>query len=114
MNKHKPHPIPVEEQFKIMADTAPVLIWIAGTDKQCYFFNAGWLHYTGRTLEQESGNGWADGVHPDDLQRCLDIYNNSFDARKEFKMEYRLRRHDGVYQWLVDNGVPRYTADGDF
>lgn len=106
--------IPVEEQFKIMADSAPVLIWIAGTDKLCYFFNAGWLKFTGRTLEQEYGNGWAEGVHPDDLQRILQIYITSFDARQEFKMEYRLRRYDGVYQWLLDNGVPRYTADGSF
>jgi PAS domain S-box-containing protein len=114
MNKHKPQPIPVEEQFKIMADTAPVLIWIAGNDKLCYFFNAGWLRFTGRKLEQEYGNGWAEGVHLDDLQRCLDIYITSFDARREFKMEYRLRRHDGVYQWVLDNGVPRYAADGSF
>jgi PAS domain S-box-containing protein len=114
MTKSRPQPIPVEEQFKIMADNAPVLIWIAGTDKLCYFFNAGWLRFTGRTLEEEYGNGWAEGVHPDDLQRCLDIYITSFDARKEFKMEYRLRRHDGIYQWLLDNGVPRYTADGTF
>jgi PAS domain S-box-containing protein len=109
----KPY-IPVEEQFRIMADTAPVLIWIAGVDKLCYFFNAGWLKFTGRTMEQEYGNGWADGVHPDDLQRCLNIYISSFDARKEFKMEYRLRRYDGQYRWLLDKGVPRYTADGTF
>lgn len=113
MDQPKPI-IPIEEQFAIMADSAPVLIWISGTDKLCYFFNAGWLRFTGRTMEQEYGNGWAEGVHPDDMQRCLDVYMTSFDARKEFKMEYRLRRHDGVYQWLLDHGVPRYTADGTF
>jgi PAS domain S-box-containing protein len=107
-------PILIEEQFRIMADTAPVLIWISGTDKLCYFFNAGWLRFTGRTSEQEYGNGWAEGVHPDDLERCLKIYTSSFDARREFKMEYRLRRHDGVYRWLLDHGVPRYTEDDTF
>src|SRR3569833_1661370 len=106
--------IPIEKQFAIMANSAPVLIWIAGVDKLCYFFNAGWLKFTGRTLEQEYGNGWAEGVHPDDLERCLDIYITAFDARQEFKMEYRLRRHDGMYQWLLDNGVPRYAEDGTF
>jgi PAS domain S-box-containing protein len=104
----------IEEQYKIIADTAPVQIWMANINKLRYFFNAGWLHFTGRTMEQEYGNGWAEGVHPDDLQHCLDIYTNSFDARKEFKIEYRLRRHDGKYLWLLDHGVPRYLADGSF
>ncbi|RYD72580.1 MAG: PAS domain S-box protein, partial [Sphingobacteriales bacterium] len=106
--------IPVEEQFRVMADSAPVLIWIAGPDKLCYFFNAGWLNFTGRTLEQEYGNGWAEGVHPDDMERCLEIYTTSFDARRDFKMEYRLKRYDGVYRWIVDTGKPRYNTDGEF
>jgi two-component system CheB/CheR fusion protein len=97
-----------------MADTAPVLIWISGIDKLCYFFNKGWLDFTGRTQEQEYGNGWAEGVHPDDLDRCLSIYTGCFDKRVPFKMEYRLRRHDGQYCWLLDNGVPRYTENGAF
>ncbi|MDB5060630.1 MAG: yycG 6 [Mucilaginibacter sp.] len=104
----------IEERYKIIADIAPVQIWIANIHKLRYFFNARWLHFTGRTLEQEYGNGWTEGVHPDDLQRCLEIYTNSFQAGKEFKIEYRLRRHDGKYLWLLDHGVPRYLADGSF
>ena len=103
-----------EARFRTVADTAPVLIWMAGTDKGCNFFNRGWLDFTGRTLEQEYGNGWADGVHPDDYDRCLHIYMTSFDARQRFYMEYRLRRFDGEYRWLSDSAVPRYTADGNF
>ena len=104
----------VEEQFKIMADSAPVLIWISDVDKACYYFNAGWLNFRGRTLEQEYGEGWVQGVHPDDLEHCLFTYTRSFDAREPFKMEYRLMRHDGQYRWMLDHGVPRYHRDGSF
>jgi two-component system sensor histidine kinase VicK len=105
---------PGEEQFKLMADTAPVLLWISGPDKLTYFFNSSWLRFTGRTLEQELGNGWSEGVHPDDLNRCLEIYTTSFDARKEYNTEYRLKRYDGQYRWVSGKGVPRYAADGTF
>ena len=97
-----------------MANTAPVLIWMSGPDKLCTFFNKGWLDFTGRTLEQELGNGWAEGVHREDFDRCLEIYANSFNARQEFTMEYRLRRFDGEYCWVLDNGVARFEADGTF
>lgn len=110
INEHKN----AEEQFRTLADSAPVLIWMSGQDKLCHFFNKTWLNFTGRTIEQEAGNGWTAGVHPDDLQRCLDIYITAFDKREEFYMEYRLRRHDEGYRWISNNGVPRYNSNGAF
>lgn len=106
--------IPIDEQFKLMADSVPALVWVAGTDKLCYYFNATWLKFTGRTLAQEYGEDWTTGVHPDDLDHCVDTYTTAFDARKEFKVEYRLRRYDGEYRWVLDHGAPRYSADGTF
>lgn len=103
-----------EERFRTMADNAPVLIWISGTDKACTYFNERWLEFTGRSMEQEVGGGWAEGVHPDDVDRCIQVYTMAFDRREQFTMEYRLRRHDGVYRWMLDRGVPRFLPDGTF
>jgi len=103
-----------EAWFRNIAENSPVMIWMSGTDKSCYYFNPSWLEFTGRTMDQEKGYGWADGVHPDDLQRCLKVYNDAFDARKSFTMEYRLRRHDGTYRWISDNGKPVHLPDGTF
>jgi PAS domain S-box-containing protein len=103
-----------EQRFRIVADAAPVLIWMSGVDKLCTFFNKRWLEFTGRSLEQEMGNGWAEGVHGEDLQKCLKTYTEAFDARKAFVMQYRLRRNDGEYRWISDHGVPRYDAVGAF
>src|ERR1700761_5194815 len=103
-----------ETRFRTMLDAAPVMIWMSDTDRLCTFFNKRWLDFTGRTLEQEMGNGWSEGVHPDDFERCLNVYVSSFDARKDFTMEYRLRRRDGVYRWILDTGVPQEDVDGTF
>ena len=103
-----------EERFRITADAAPVLIWMSGVDKLCTFFNKPWLEFTGRTLQEELGNGWTEGVHPDDLQKCLKVYSEAFDARQPFLMQYRLRRNDGEYRWVSDHGVARYDAQGKF
>ena len=103
-----------EQNFRTLADSGRALIWTSGTDKLCNYFNRVWLEFTGRKLEQEMGNGWAEGVHPDDLQRCLDIYIEAFDRREKFSMEYRLLRYDGEYRWILDEGCPRYDSRGEF
>lgn len=103
-----------EARFRHMADSAPVLVWMAGTDKLCNYFNRQWLEFTGRPIEQEIGNGWVEGVHPEDVQRCVQTYTIAFEAREPFRMEYRLKRFDGTYRWILDAGVPRYTADAQF
>ncbi len=103
-----------EGRFRLVADTAPALIWMSDTDKLRNFFNKGWLNFTGRSLEEELGDGWLSGVHPDDLEHCLGIYSAAFDARAEFDMEYRLQRFDGAYRWVVDYGVPRFESNGTF
>ena len=103
-----------EERFRIMANAAPVMIWIAGPDTGCTFFNQRWLDFTGRSMAEEIGDGWTQGVHPDDLARCMSIYLGSFSARKNFQAEYRLRRADGEYRWIYDIGTPLYGRDSTF
>lgn len=103
-----------EGRFKNMADASPVLLWMSGTDALCDFFNQTWLDFTGRTMEEEWGVGWAEGIHPEDFQRSMDLYLQCFNERRPFEMEYRLRRHDGAYRWILDRGVPRRAPDGTF
>jgi PAS domain S-box-containing protein len=104
-----------EVRFRLMADSAPVLIWMADTSKACTWFNKAWLEFSNRTMEQELGFGWVQNIHPDDLDRFLRIYSDHFEARSAFKTEYRFRRHDGEWRWLIDNAVPLYEgSDGTF
>jgi PAS domain S-box-containing protein len=103
-----------EQHYRTLADTGQALIWTSGLDGGCDYFNRPWLNFTGRTLEQELGNGWAEGVHPGDFQRCLDIYAAAFERRESFSMEYRLRHRSGEYRWILDQGTPRYDSVGNF
>lgn len=97
-----------EERFRTVADTAPVMIWMAGVDRLCTFVNKPGLEFRGRRMEQELGNGWTEGIHPDDLDHCLATYHSCFNARRSLQMEYRVLRADGKYRWLLDNGTPLY------
>jgi len=101
-------------EYEALIEQAPILIWRANTDKLCDYFNHRWLAFTGRTMKQEYGNGWAEGVHPDDLDQCIKIYVDSFDKHEIFEMHYRLKRFDGAYRWLLDRGVPYYSEDDEF
>jgi PAS domain S-box-containing protein len=103
-----------EQRFRLVANTAPVMIWMCDPGKLCTYCNQPWLEFTGRSLEQELGNGWTEGIHADDLERCFDTFTRAFDRRESFQVEYRYRRHDGQYRWLLDRGVPRFNPDGSF
>ena len=103
-----------EARFRLLANTAPVMIWTAGTDRKCSYVNKTWLDFTGRPLETELGDGWAGGLHPDDSTRSFQIYAEAFDRKESFEMQYRLRRRDGEYRWVLDKGVPRFDSDGTF
>lgn len=105
---------PADEQFRAISNQTPLLIWASGTDKICYFFNTAWLAFTGRVIEQEYGDGWKESVHPDDLQYCVSVYNNAFNARKEFIRTYRLKRNDGQFRHITERGSPRFDAAGTF
>ena len=101
-----------DDPFKLVADSLPLLVWIAGPDRRCNYFNRPWLDFTGRPLDDEIGDGWGTSVHTADLQRCLQAYVEAFDRREPFMMEYRLRRHDGEYRWVLDNAVPMLDSKG--
>lgn len=103
-----------EERFRLVANTAPVMIWMNDTDDQCTYVNKRWLEFTGRRIEEELGEGWLQAVHPDDVESCLETSRAAFRTRSTVELQYRLRRHDGAYRWVLDLGVPRFNADGSF
>lgn len=103
-----------QEQFRQVADSAPVMIWMTDENKECNFVNKGWLTFTGRKKEQELGYGWIEGIHPDDYSRCAEAFEDAFIERREYSMEYRFRRADGEYRWLTETGTPVYSTEGKF
>lgn len=103
-----------EQLYRDVVDNGQALIWLSGLDMGCHHFNQPWLRFTGRSIEQEFGNGWTEGVHPEDFERCLATYVSAFERREKFSMTYRLRRHDGVYRWIMDDGAPRFDSQGNF
>jgi PAS domain S-box-containing protein len=103
-----------EARFLRLADTAPVMMWMSGSDGMCTFFNRAWLEFRGRHLEEEVGNRWLDGVHPDDRDLCLETYLKCFSTRQPFRMQYRMQRLGGGYRWVEDTGTPWYEISGEF
>lgn len=101
-------------EYQSIVETAPNLIWRSGLDAKCYYFNKTWLDFTGRSFEQEFGDGWTEGVHPDDFDHCVSIYLENFNNKTRFEMEYRLLRHDGQWRWINDIGVPAIDENGEF
>lgn len=106
--------LPGDERFSQLVDHAPFMLWVSGPDGLCTFFNRPWLKFRGRTMLQEIGYGWTEGVHPEDLPACLETYRREFAARQPFQIEYRLRRADGEYRWIVDTGIPQFAKDRQF
>ncbi|MHB8771761.1 MAG: PAS domain-containing protein [Syntrophales bacterium] len=102
------------EEYRLLVEKAPIMIWRSNLTMECDYFNEVWLAFTGRSMEQETGNGWAEGVHPEDFDRCLKIYTENFGRRQAFEMEYRLRRYDGAFRWIFDRGVPFSDEKGVF
>lgn len=102
------------EQYRLILESSPNMIWRSNLSTECDYFNKTWLNFTGRTMEEEYGFGWAAGVHPDDFDRCVKIYLDNFKLEQPFEMDYRLKRHDGQYRWINDRGVPFYDRDGVF
>ena len=101
-------------EYRLLVEHSPVMSWRSGLDAKCNYFNDTWLEFTGRTLAQELGDGWTEGVHPDDFQRCVTCYLDHFQRREAFEFEYRLRRHDGEYRWISDRGAPFADDTGKF
>ena len=114
LQRHKERQRASEARFRLLADAAPVMIWMSGPDALCTYVNRAWLEFRGRNLDEEAGNGWTEGLHPDDRDLSLEAYLKAFGTRQPFRVRYRLRRAGGEYSWVESAGVPRFEVDGAF
>jgi PAS domain S-box-containing protein len=114
LQRHRDRTLACEARFRLLLEAAPVMIWMSGQDGLCTYFNRAWLEFRGRTLEEETGSGWTEGVHPEDRGHCLETYLKCFSIRQRFRMQYRLQRSTGDYCWIEDSGVPYFDDDGTF
>jgi PAS domain S-box-containing protein len=103
-----------KQEYKVLVEQSPIMIWRASISTECDYFNDRWLQFRGRSMQEETGNGWAEGVHPEDLQACLKTYLAAFSRREVFEMHYRLKRYDGAWRWIFDRGGPYFSDNGDF
>lgn len=103
-----------ELKFRMLADNAPVLIWMCDINKEAVYFNKIWLEFRGKKVEDEIGQGWMEGIHPEDKDTFIKLFNSYFNEQKEFSLELRLRNYNGEYKWVINNGVPRYSTEGRF
>jgi PAS domain S-box-containing protein len=103
-----------QSDFRVMLDTAPVMIWMACSDSVCNYFNSTWLKFIGKEAVEEIADNWLEKVHPEDRKLCQDAYSQAFAARTQFKREYRLQREDGEYRWMLDSAAPSFHQDGSF
>ena len=97
-----------EERFRDLLDGAPVMVWLSGPDAMCTYFNRAWLEYRGRTPADEMGNGWSEGLHPDDRDLCIEAYLKAFTARQPFRIQYRLMKSNSDFGWVEVTGHPRF------
>jgi len=114
LQRHRESQQAGEAHFRLLADAAPVMIWMSGPDALCTYFNRAWLEFRGRTLDEEAGHGWTEGLHPDDRELCLETYLKAFATHQPFRVRYRLRRADNEYSWVEVAGVPRFEDGGAF
>lgn len=114
LQRHKDRTRTCEARFRLLVEAAPTMIWMSGPDGLCTYFNRAWLEFRGRSLDDETGSGWTDGIHPEDRGLCLETYLKCFSVRQPFRMQYRLQRAGGDYCWVEDSGVPSFDVDGGF